>query len=446
MAPNIGNQDVRYRPDTGNWFDLPSAWIPESRLNVAEAIRLIPPELRDELIQVRDGVRYFRLYIHPESRKFYKEFVGDAPITADYEATATASSRTLLVRSKADPSKLFFAKVSLDVELGGVRRTILRDESARGIGTTMYLERSGRDLSDGFEFAREPLGIIPKGWDEGGQIIRLIPPEVLSGKSTLIPLFSLYAKKEDGSLIEKLAKKTGLAPREFAEKFVVEPFARSWAEWAVHGPVVMEAHAQNVLLELDASGMPTRRFFLRDLGGFEIDDGAPGFVAARLEGTPVFKTRKADYYPKTAEQMQTQSLSTYFEGGFLFNVDKELKRVQPGYKEGEINETFWSAIGAQLSRVSGVPVALFSRAQLEKRMPLMVKLAEFGAARPGAKLESVIDEAIASNDVVRKQGEAWLKESIKAPAKGMPLKERLRAMLSALPGRCLRAKLAGAPR
>ena len=431
--PTVANLRPEFRPESGSWFTLPSAWIPESRLSVAEAG--VPADLRHQLIRVRDGERQFRLFVHPESHRFYDDLVADTGLTEEHEASATASSRSLLVRSKQDPKQLYFVKVSLDVELGGgFRRTVLRDESARCVGTSMYLERVAPRLSQTFQYVAEVLSIIPQGWDQGGQIVRPLPKAVADG-SVLMPLFALYAQKPGGSLLRQMASRASLAPSELASQLIVEPFVTAWVDWAVNGAVVMEAHAQNVLLELTPDGIATGRFFLRDLGGFEIDRKAPAFEPANLAGAPVFSTLEADYYPKSAEKMQRQSLRYYFEGGFLFNVNSELVRIDPDYRDGRIQGRLWRKLGATLARVSGLSVDIFSRSSLQTKMPLMLKLAQYGAIDRESPVDSTIFRALqdAAPDV-RTEGETWLAELATrgSPQEGVPSAAEAATLLSEL--------------
>ena len=431
--PTVASLRPEFRPESGSWFTLPSAWIPESQLAIGEA--LVPTELRDQLMRMRDGERQFRLFVHPESQRFYDELVADRGLCQEHEAAATASGRTLLVRSKRDPKLLFFVKVSLDVELGGgVRRTVLRDESARAIGTSVYLQRVAPKLSQTFQYVPEVLSIIPKGWDHGGQIVRPLPQAVVDG-SVLMPLFALYAQKPGGSPLQKMAARAGLAPSELVSQQVVEPFVTAWVDWAVNGAVVMEAHAQNVLLELAQDGIATGRFFLRDLGGFEIDRRAPTFDPANLADAPVFSTFEADYYPKTAEKMQRQSLRTYFEGGFLFNVNAELILIDPDYRDGRIQGRLWRKLGAVLAQVSGLSANLFSRSSLETKMPLMLKLAQYGTANRARPVASVIVQALrdAAPDV-RTDGESWLVELTmrSLPQAGVPSAAEAETLLAEL--------------
>jgi nicotinate-nucleotide adenylyltransferase len=393
-APDVQNQAFQYRPDSGQWFPVKSIWLPESELDVVELESMIPTELRPELIRIHNGQKQFRFFIHPESENLYRNWLSKYPVVTDYRATATSSSRTLLVESTRDPSKKFFAKLSLDLQLGGSDRTIPNNEIARSVGTTQYFVDHQKNASDGFKIVPEVLGLSPQGRYRGGMIIRLIPDEVLNGTSKLVPLFSLYARNgEKPTLIEKMAHEARMTPHAFSVEKILKPFAKAWSEWAVKGGLVAEDHAQNVMLELDSAGNPTGKFFLRDGGGFYINPHSPTLNAGELSKLPTLNGFQWDYQ-KFADVAEGRSLDTYFAAGFLHNLDAELARLEPSYRKGEIYDDFWKQIASDLGELSGDPTLSFRRYQLENDMPRVLKTVreastgqkyrplEFGLGRP----------------------------------------------------------------
>jgi hypothetical protein len=356
MQPDIANQNTAYRPDDGKWFKLPSILVPEEDLNVAlSGLGKAPSEVNQILIVEEEGKRYHRLFIHPESENFYQELIKKniSTYSTEFEASATSSSRTLLVRNVQNPELKFFAKLSLDVKLGGVVRTIPKGEVSRSVGISDYILRHEKELCGNFTIMPEVSGIIPKGFDRGGQIIRLIPKEVQENKSYLVPLFSLYAEKDGSTLLKDLALKKGISPTEFVEQHILEPFMEGWAQWAIRGPIVMEAHAQNVLIELDKDMNPTGRFVHRDMGGFNIDMDSKSFNQEDKKFIPYFDSIKEEYHQKFIDPAKRQSLSVYFEGGFLYNIDRELQKIDPHYIKGSIYQTSRKKLVHGLTSLSG---------------------------------------------------------------------------------------------
>jgi siderophore synthetase component len=302
--------------------------------------------------------------IHPESENFYSEITKKYPAEVGvFEASSTASSRTVLVRPKGRTVPNFFAKLSLDVKLGGVTRTVPLGEVARSVGLSRYGSAFEKERPGPFTIMKEVMGISPKGWERGGMILRQIPDSVTKNKASLVPLFSLYAKSgNEPTVLEEMAKRAKMKPSDFFAEKILKPFYEGWVDWNVNGAITMEAHAQNVLLEVDEKGNPTGKFVHRDLGGFNLDTSSPLYKErAKLD---VFTDLNTDYHQQFSAKARNQSLRTYFDGGFLFNVDKELERIEPGYKKGSIQKRGYALLGAELESATGLKISDAKLAQL----------------------------------------------------------------------------------
>lgn len=71
----------------------------------------------------------------------------------------------------------------------------------------------------------------------------------------------------------------------------------------------------------------SEKFFHRDMGGFNIDMKSPQFdkeIDLMSSTTP-----EIDYHQAHIKAAREQSLHTYFDGGFLHNIESELKRCWP---------------------------------------------------------------------------------------------------------------------
>jgi len=161
-------------------------------------------------------------------------------------------------------------------------------------------------------------------------IIRAIPKEVTRGQASVVPLLSLYAPPSGGGrpLLAEMIERSGLSPEAFVRSKIIRPFARQYIELAVGRGIVPEPHAQNVLLELGRDGQPTGSFVHRDFGGFNID-----FSHRRASGLalpaqmPAINSLQADYKIGrygSAKKMLGRNLDSFFYGGFVYNLDKEL--------------------------------------------------------------------------------------------------------------------------
>lgn len=379
-APDIGNQAVEYRPDTGKWFPLPSVWIPEEELKVADLEDQLPDSIRADLVRTRNGKEEYRFFIHPESREFHRAWLEKYPESVDYWATSTSSSRSMLVRSKNRAVPPFFAKVSLAVELGGSDRTIPNNEIVRSVGSSKHMLESMPNTSGSLGLVPEVLGVAPKDGYRGGQIIRLVPDEVMRNERTLVPLFSLYAEAEGGALIDDLARRSNTPLLEFAQERILKPYIRAWAEWSVNHGITGEDHAQNLLLELDAERLPTGRFFRRDGGGFYINPRSPSHRLNRLRALPTFTGFHWDYQ-KFALTAETRSLETYFVGGFLYNLGNHLEKMNAGITRYKLEKYFWAELSAELARVSGLEASAFPPRLLKTDMSKALQAAREAALK-----------------------------------------------------------------
>jgi hypothetical protein len=325
-SPDIANQDLLFRPENQKWFSVKTYWIPEEELN---AVNHSSAQINSVMTKSLNGQTFYCLIVHPESESFYQELTSKYSRGEDMYATSTSSSRTVLIRTKDD--KIFFGKLSLNVKLGGVVRTIPRGEVSRSVGTTMILDeilKKEDPNASPFHYIRESFGIIPKDFERGGMIIREIP--TMEESHSLLPLFSIYAKNANqDSILKKwiqLAEKENKIPREWIKEKILAPFAKGWSHAYLDQHFVMEAHAQNVLIEVDKNNFPVGKFFHRDFGGFNVN-----LEYYKDESwyskLPYFTDIQTDYHQKSSEKAVVQSLDTYFESGFLFNLNKEYAEI-----------------------------------------------------------------------------------------------------------------------
>ncbi len=365
-------QDPRFSPETGATFPIKSYWVDAQKMDTFQGLGL-DGALKQVLTRTYRGNQQVRLLVHPESEGLYRDFLRGSQPAEDLMATATASSRTLLVWPRDNPNTAFFAKVSLDKEIGGVRRTISGGEVARsvGINNVIALASRKRELPANFGYIPEVLSTIPRGMKEGGMVIRAIPKEVIAGKVSYVPLFSLYAEPKGGGrpLLAEMIAKSGMAPQRFVREKLIQPLTRQYMQLSMLKGIIPEPHAQNVLLEVGPNGLPTGRFIHRDFGGFNIDFGHRKSAGLALPSTlPQINSLEQDYkvgkYGKETE-MVGRNLDAFLYGGFVFNLDKHL----PGWskdgtlprgkiREGTFKKMLVKEIEAEYTRMSGKTMRL----------------------------------------------------------------------------------------
>jgi len=325
------HQDPRFAPERGATFGVKSYWVDADKMHSFTGLGM-PRDLKQLFVRTQGSRQQIRLLVHPESEGLYRQVLAGAQRSEDFMATATASSRTLLVWPQNRPDRAFFGKVSLDKEIGGVRRTISQGEVARSVGVNnvLAMAKARRELPASFKYVPEVFSTIPRGMQEGGMVIRAIPREVTRGQVRVVPLFSLYAEPAGGGrpLLADMIEKSGMTAEAFVKDKIVKPFAKQWIELTVRSGIIPEPHAQNVLLELGRDGLPTGKFVHRDFGGFNIDfDHRRQSGRALPRSLPRIGTVENDYKIGrygSPKQLMGRNLDSFFYGGFIYNLDQQM--------------------------------------------------------------------------------------------------------------------------
>ncbi|UYL08111.1 hypothetical protein B9G69_013755 [Bdellovibrio sp. SKB1291214] len=224
----------------------------------APGLEGVPNELRSA-----DGK--IKFFIHPSSLHLFNELISHGKLTK-VEAKPTTSPRTFFVSD-------LLVKVSLSDKINGAIRTVYPLQMQRATAVSSELSKIPEALQKehSFGFLQEPLGVFDKTPNSPfGFLIRKIPQDIKNGQNTLVPLLSYVAKNQGESLLEQDAKSQGKSSLEIVEKSLIPALTKSYA-FAVSEGVVIEAHQQNTLLELDSKGQFTGRVFYRDLDGARID-------------------------------------------------------------------------------------------------------------------------------------------------------------------------------
>ncbi|MHB1828375.1 MAG: IucA/IucC family siderophore biosynthesis protein [Steroidobacteraceae bacterium] len=207
-----------------------------------------------------------------------REFPGEGPRVW---ATPTSSTRTVLAWPENRPEQASFVKLSLlSRELGD--RALTRTRVARSVGLSGLLERERETLPQALRFFPEGPGLVPRGLPAGGVIFRAIPEEILGGRVVAVPLFALMGGSEGHPpLLRQLMAHLGPGARELIEGVLLARFARLWVDLVFDFGLILEAHAQNLLLALSADAVPLGDFYYRDFEGLTVD-----WTLRRARGLP----------------------------------------------------------------------------------------------------------------------------------------------------------------
>lgn len=353
LRPLLNFQDPHYAPDFQNLFNVQSYWIPENLLNF-----FADPEGAEKLgfptERMVNGQRQILFLVHPESEIFFSKLTSKGEKGPEFRGTATASSRTLFLWPKGTPSKVFFAKLALNKNIGGVVRTMMNDEISRSIGVNKLLGAAKGELPSTFEFLPEVFGAIPKGWEKGGMILRLARPDL-----QLMPFFALYTVPQGRrkSPLQKMMEKTSLSKKQFVIQNILRPFVNQWLELAIFHGITVEAHSQNMLFVLDGKGQLTDRIAHRDFGGISVDLPYRRLRQLAMPAMlPTITSEREDYFYEYHRLILRRSLEIYFEGGFLYGLASDL--VRQGHRHlhyQKLVSLFYEVIQERMSEL-GQPI------------------------------------------------------------------------------------------
>ena len=272
---------------------------------------------------------FYSHLIHPLSVPYFlnRDLKGVRWRNPRFLATPMASHRTLLVwnpRSLNTPP--FAVKASLNLWIGGGNRNVRLYELKRSVGISSLLvgtprtdfERHGILLLDDF------VGLLHRQTN-AGLLARDVPWKLGAGEE-IVPVFSLCASGNPGRpRIVELVESSGLEPAAWVDKFVLSPLIYQAYFLGMTEGMVGEMHEQNILMEL-RNGIPTKRFWHRDLGGFRVDNQLRRLANKGLEALPkhinlgalgeqcdIFHRWLRDYLQGSLVYAVSHALRNYFE-------------------------------------------------------------------------------------------------------------------------------------
>lgn len=267
--------DTCYLPQFSEAFELPCLRVRANRM------RLFGTPRSDEhmltLFVHNDGGDWVHLPVHPTALAHYRKYLdvdnacGAAEERPRIWAVPTSSTRTLLAWPDGEPDKAAFLKTSLYSRLFGNRRLDAR-ALAHSVTLSTMVEDSREQLPEALDYLPEPLGMLARRVPDGGALIRSIPQQIKDGQVTVAPLFALMGGQgQHRPLLLGLLERSDLPVREFVREILCVPIANLWLALSLRHGLIIEAHAQDLLLQLTADGRPLGRFVYRDFEGLQVD-------------------------------------------------------------------------------------------------------------------------------------------------------------------------------
>lgn len=267
--------DTKYFPQNCGAFKLPCFWVPRKNLYVYGRQSSSADELPISRGQGQSEQMLFP--VHPTSLVHYKQFLSDVGAQDVAEdglclwAVPTSSTRTLLVWPDQMPAQARFVKTSLHSKVIGNRR-LNRRKVAGSIGLSAFVQDSLESLPGGVNYFPESVGIVPRSMQEDGTIFRSIPQEIKNDSCVVAPLFSLLSGNERyPPLFLTIVERSGMSAERLVHEVLCEQFARLWLKMTLHCGLILEAHAQDLMLALSPNLAPLGRFYYRDFEGLQVD-------------------------------------------------------------------------------------------------------------------------------------------------------------------------------
>jgi len=197
-----------------------------------------------------------------------------------------ASHRTLLVWDPQSRLPPFTVKTSVNIWIGGLNRNVRLKEIKRSVGISSLLAGvAKRDLvRQGILLLDDPVGLVHKETN-AGLLTRDTPWKLAAGEE-IVPMFSLLAggPKRRPRIVD-LITASRLEPTNWVDRFIFTPLLYQAYFLGMTEGLVGEMHEENILMEL-RNGVPTKRFWHRDLGGFGVDRDLRRLAGKGLERLP----------------------------------------------------------------------------------------------------------------------------------------------------------------
>ena len=255
-----------YQPRTGDQeFLLPIFILSKSECVIHTSH---PNKQAQDFVRNGDDIRFF---CHPDSLSDFRSTVFRQP-SSFIRVSPTSSTRTVL---PIDTQGL-----TVKTHLGKRISHFIRRLSASSVLHSIQVSRDCAALARDpkcpktFAYLPESVGVTHLKEDLGYIVREMRPQPEIDEPRILLPLFALYSSDskhpEDAPILTQLIAESGREPLEYFERFVLDPFMKTWAYAFRTRGLLFESHAQNTLLELDEQYVP-QRIVVRDFQSIPVD-------------------------------------------------------------------------------------------------------------------------------------------------------------------------------
>lgn len=356
---------------TGNANKLPNAYMPENRPLFSMYNIPVPMteltlhginEFPEDLVFIKNGIRYLNFLVHPESLSLYQSLADKYGLLEEFEASPFSSHRALVVWKKNHPERAFLAKVSLNVEIGSVVRNLEAEWIERAIGVTALIDSIPQSefINQGILMIREASAAVPKNINAGFQIRQNASS---TENSEMLPLFSLYAPSTSGEpLIVRMIRSSQLSPEEYVKTKIIRPLIHQAVYMHSNHGLMGEPHSQNVLSEIinnDLSGS----YYYRDFGGFGVDKEMRTHLGKNMDFLKTVGIPENSVIPRNKDFIK--DLKTYLFHGNFYGLQKAIAPYFPQLTINWMLKEYQQNLSEEVSRAYNSKVYSEDAAQIK---------------------------------------------------------------------------------
>jgi len=248
-----------YQPRSGRQsFELITVFAPQSQVSIYQA------DPHRSLLEFYIQSEQVRFLIHPEiwtsSGIDNLDELRALPRGEPLQVAPTASTRTVLTTETPPDVPRHFIKLHYPRRISRFNRRLRRKNIRNSVEAT-------RDLAhvrfDKFAYLPDSLGFIyGDGGNPWGFLAREETPRPFQEERFLIPYFALYGgdlqHPEDRPLLIQMIERLDAEPQSFVIREIMIPVLECWAKVVRERGILLESHAQNLLLEIDSDFRPRR--------------------------------------------------------------------------------------------------------------------------------------------------------------------------------------------
>lgn len=269
---NLEMPEDEYHPGVFQPFALYAIWLPLSQGELFaindDALTACP------LIRKTDNGKEILFLIHPKSVPYYQALLDQHKEQVfKVDALSLSSFRSLLVALPIDShhDQPVLVKVSLDVQIAGVRRLVDRRECALSVVNSELFQQRLKSSALPLRIMVDPMAFVPAGY-RAGMLYRELPdalnPVLGLNAETVLPLLALLTVKNN-DLFQFLVRQNGTTITEFLESKIIKPFAKIFIELLYLFHLSLQGHGQNLMIVVDDQGR-VKGLMYRDMGGVNL--------------------------------------------------------------------------------------------------------------------------------------------------------------------------------